>query len=97
MDIMRRLKFRILDSDIKRLKSTEAVLLKLIRRYDFDGDVCQVAEMLEHGRLGVADALPALEINNIVASKGKALTEESLRSIFEKLYALSVQQRKEKA
>ena len=92
-----RLIFRILDSDINRIKSTETALLKLIRRYGFDAEVYQVTEMLEHGRLGVADALPALEINNIVVSKGKAFTEESLRSIFEKLYALSVQEGKEKA
>ena len=94
---MMRLKFRILDSDINRLKSTEAILFRLIRRYGFDGDVYQVTEMLEHGRLGVADVLPALEINDIIVSKGTPLTKDTLSSLFEKLYALSVQEGKEKA
>ena len=92
-----RLVFRILDSDIYRLKSTENAVRSLIRRYGFDADVYQVAEMLEHGRLGLPNALPALEINDIIVSKETALSGETLRSIFEKLYALSVQEGKEKA
>ncbi len=92
-----RLIFRILDSDIHRLKTTEATLLKLIRRYGFDADVYQVTEMLEHGRLGVADALPALEINDIIVSKGTPFTTDNLGLLFEKLYAASVRKKGDKA
>lgn len=90
LDKIMRLTFRILDSDINRLKSTEAILLKLIRKYGFDADVYQVTEMLEHGRKGVADALPALEINDIVVSKGTPFTVDKLDSLFEKLHAASI-------
>lgn len=92
-----RLIFRIMDSDINRIKSTEAELLKLIRTYGFDADVYQVTEMLEHGRLRVADALPALEINDIIVSKGTPLTSEHLGSLFEKLHAASIRREGEKA
>jgi hypothetical protein len=90
-----RLVFRIIDSEIDRLKETEIAVLSLIRKYGFDADVYQVAEMLEHGRLGLSNALPALEINDIVVSKGTPLTKDTLRSIFEKLYAFSIQKGKE--
>ena len=83
-----RLVFRIFDSDISRLKTTEIKILSLIRKYKFDATVFQVTEMLEHGRYGVADALPALEINNIIVSKGTPLTPRKLDSIFQKLYEL---------
>mgnify|MGYP003967001985 FL=1 len=97
VDIIMQLIFRILDSDINRLKSTEATLLKLIRKYGFDADVYQVTEMLEHGRLGVADALPALEINDIVVSKGTPFTADTLGSLFEKLYTASLRENGDKA
>ena len=80
-----RLIFRIMDSDIERLKDTEKEVLGLVRKHGFNADVYQVTEMLEHGRQGVADALPALEINNIIVSKGKPLKAEKLACVFEKL------------
>ncbi len=83
-----RLVFRVFDSDVNRLKTTEIEILGLIRKYKFDATVFQVTEMLEHGRRGVADALPALEINDIIVSKGTLLTPEKLKSIFLRLYEL---------
>jgi hypothetical protein len=84
-----RLIFRIMDSDINRAKLTTLEVLRLIRRYRFDAEAYQVTEMLEHGRQGVADALPALEINNIIVSKGAPLTPDKLEPIFDRLRELS--------
>jgi hypothetical protein len=78
--------FRILDSDVHRLKEAESSTLHLIREYGLDGEVFQVAEMLEHGRLSVAEALPALEINGVIVSRKVVLTEGVLREIMEKLH-----------
>lgn len=91
------LTFRILDTDIVRMKTIEKELIKLISRYGFDAKVCQVTEMLEHGRIGVADALPALEINDIIVSKGRDLTPDQLDSLFEKLYAMSIKSQEKMA
>lgn len=79
--------FRILDVDTNRLKDAEATIRRMVRKYGFSADIFQVQEVLEHGRLGIAGELPALEINGVIVSKNNLLNEEILGPLFEGLYA----------
>lgn len=78
---------RILDVDTHGLKHAEACLRRMVRMYGFSADIFQVQEILEHGRLGIAGQLPALEINGVIVCKNNKINEETLRPLFESLHA----------
>ena len=81
--------FRILGLDMPELSRAEEAVRRLARHYGFDAEVSKVNEVLELGRMGVLDALPALEINGIIVSKGAPLTEEMVSSILKRLAVFS--------
>ena len=73
--------FRILDLDVPRQKRAEINLQGLVRTHGLDADIYLVHDFLELGRLGVADKLPALELNGIIISSRRELTEDLLEDI----------------
>jgi hypothetical protein len=73
--------FRILDLDVPRQKKTELNLQGLVRAHEIDADIYLVHDFLEFGRLGVANKLPALEMNGVIVSTGRILTEAMLENI----------------
>lgn len=83
-----RFKFRIHGLDMKVLNRAEVTLRRLVRDFGFDAEICKVNEILEHGRMGISDALPVLEINGVVVTRKTPLTEETLHSICERLHSL---------
>ena len=74
--------------DMVELHHAEGILRRLAREYGLEIEVSKVNEILEHGRMGIADVLPVLEINGIVVQKDAFLTEHSLRPVFEGLSAI---------
>jgi hypothetical protein len=70
------------------LNHAEVILRRLAREYDMEIDVSKVNEILEIGRMGIADVLPVLEINGIVVQKSASLSENALRPLFEGLSAI---------
>ena len=84
-----KLTFRIHDVESDRLRRSEAAIRRLVREYGFTADIFQVQEILEHGRLGIAGDLPALEINGVIAIKGKPLDEATIRPLLGGLFAYS--------
>ena len=70
------------------LNHAEMVLRRLAKEFGLNIDVSRVNEVLEHGRMGIADVLPVLEINGIVVQKKASLTENTLRPVFEGLSAI---------
>ena len=70
------------------LNHAEMVLRRLSKEFGLKIDVSRVNEVLEHGRMGIADVLPVLEINGIVVQKKASLTENTLRPVFEGLSAI---------
>lgn len=83
-----RFKFRLHGRDMPALTHAETILRRLSREFGFDSEIWKVNEGLEHGRMGVSAALPALEINGIIVATKTPLDEETLRPICEKLYTL---------
>ena len=79
--------FRILDYDIHNLKKSDQILNRLVRNYNLNAKVIQVSEVLEFGRLGIADKLPALELNGVIMCTKCDLTEKFLEDIIEKIIA----------
>lgn len=73
------LSFRILDLDVPRQKAAEATLRRFIRTHGIIADICLVHDLLELGRLGVADRLPALEVNGVIMSVGNHLTADLIK------------------
>ena len=74
--------------DMIELNKAEETIRVLARQYGFEADVSKVNEILEHGRMGIGDALPALEINGTIVSVKTPLTVDKLRPIFEGLSSL---------
>ena len=81
--------FRILDLDVPRQKKTELNLQGLVRAHGIDADIYLVHDFLELGRLGVADKLPALEMNGVIVSTERTLTEAMLENICRQWISLS--------
>ena len=76
---------RILDLDVQEQKKSERILLKLVKAYGLDATIYLVHDFLEFGRLGVADKLPALELNGAIISTGRNLNEPFLEEICRRL------------
>jgi hypothetical protein len=70
------------------LNHAEVILRRLAGEYGLEIEVSKVNEILEHGRMGIADVLPVLEINGIVVQKNASLAEDTLRPVFEGLSAI---------
>lgn len=85
--------FRIHGLDMDALSRAETVLRRLVRGYALEAEISIVNEYLEHGRLGISHILPALEINGILVSTGKAITENALREMCMELHRLSAEDR----
>ena len=83
-----RLIFRVHGLDMPELNQAEEAIRRLARECGFEADVSKVNEILEHGRMGIGDALPVLEINGTIVSVKTPLTMDKLRPIFEKLSSL---------
>ena len=81
-------RFRLHGLDMAELNHAEMVLRRLSKEFGLKIDVSRVNEVLEHGRMGIADVLPVLEINGIVVQKKASLTENTLRPVFEGLSAI---------
>ncbi len=81
--------FRILDLDVPRQKKAEIILQGFARLYELNPDIYLVHDFLELGRLGVADKLPALELNGVIISSKRELTENLLEDICRQLSSLS--------
>ena len=81
-------RFRLHGLDMVELQHAEVILRRLAREYDLEIEVSKVNEILEHGRMGIADVLPVLEINGIVVQKNALLDEKTLRPVFEGLSAI---------
>lgn len=80
--------FRIFDKDVNRAQWTESILHESMKANKIEGRVCQVCCLQEFGRQGVKK-LPALELNGIMVSQGKPLTESILAETCSRLaYAL---------
>lgn len=76
-----------------QLNRAEVILRRLAREFSLEIEVSKVNEILEHGRMGIADVLPVLEINGIVVRKNASLEEQSMRPIFEGLAAIIERER----
>ena len=81
-------RFRLHGLDMAELNNGEVQLRRLAKEFGLNIDVSKVNEVLEHGRMGIADVLPVLEINGIVVQKKASLTENTLRPVFEGLSAI---------
>jgi hypothetical protein len=77
--------FRILDLDVPRQKKTELNLQRLVKAHGLDAVIYLVHDFLELGRIGVADKLPALEINGVIVSADRTLTVSMLENICRRL------------
>jgi hypothetical protein len=77
--------FRILDLDVPRPKKAELNLQRLVKAHGIDADIYLVHDFLEFGRLGVADKMPTLEVNGVIVSVGRNLTEAMLENICRRL------------
>jgi len=77
--------FRILDLDVPRQKKAELNLQGLVRSYGINANIYLVHDFLEFGRLGVADKLPALELNGVIMSTGRTLTKAMFENICRRL------------
>ena len=75
------------------LNHAEVLLRRLAREYGLEIEVSKINEILEHGRMGIADVLPVLEINGIVVQKNASLEEKTLRPVFEGLSAIIERER----
>ena len=84
------LSFRVLDLDVLRLKAAELTLRRYVRAHGINADICLVHDFLELGRLGVADKLPALELNGVIVSAGRTLTEAMFECICRSLASSTV-------
>ena len=80
-----RLIFRILDLDVSRLKESERLLRRLVRARGMSVDIYLINDFLELGRVGVADRLPALEVNGVIMNAGRDLTETMLDQLLSRL------------
>jgi glutamate formiminotransferase len=81
-------RFRLHGLDMAELNQAEVILRRLAREYAMEVEVSKVNEILEHGRMGIADVLPVLEINGIVVQENSSLNENTLRPAFEGLSAI---------
>jgi glutamate formiminotransferase len=81
-------RFRLHGLDMAELNQAEIILRRLAREYAMEVEVSKVNEILEHGRMGIADVLPVLEINGIVVQENSSLNENTLRPVFEGLSAI---------
>ena len=81
-------RFRLHGLDMAELNRAEVILRRLAREFAMEIEVSKVNEILEHGRMGIADVLPVLEINGIVVRKNASMTENTLRPVFEGLSAI---------
>ena len=81
-------RFRLHGLDMAELNRAEVILRRLAREFAMEIEVSKVNEILEHGRMGIADVLPVLEINGIVVRKNTSMTENTLRPVFEGLSAI---------
>ena len=81
-------RFRLHGLDMAELNRAEVILRRLAREFAMEIEVSKVNEILEHGRMGIADVLPVLEINGIVVRKSASMTENTLRPVFEGLSAI---------
>ena len=70
------------------LNQSELILLRLVKELGLDAEVFRVNEGLEHGRMGISEVLPVLEINGLIVTKKQTLNEETLRPICERLASL---------
>jgi glutamate formiminotransferase len=86
--IKRLFRFRLHGLDMAELNHAEVLLRRLAREFALEIAVSKVNEILEHGRMGIADVLPVLEINGFVVQKKASLTEDTLRPVFEGLSAI---------
>ena len=77
--------FRILDLDVPRQKKTELNWQRLVKAHGLDAVIYLVHDFLELGRIGVADKLPALEINGVIVSADRTLTVSMLENICRRL------------
>jgi glutamate formiminotransferase len=87
-------RFRLHGLDMVELNHAEVLLRRLAREYGLEIEVSKVNEILEHGRMGIADVLPVMEINGIVVQKNASLTENTLRPVFEGLSAIMKREEK---
>ncbi len=80
--------FRIFDKDTNRAQWTESILYESMKANKIEGKVSQVCCLQEFGRQGVKQ-LPALELNGMMLSQGKPLTEATMAETCTRLaYAL---------
>jgi hypothetical protein len=88
--------FRIFDRDESRAQQIESMLYAGMKASQIEGKVCQVCCLQEFGRQGVKQ-LPALELNDIILSQGKPLTEAMLSDTCARLaYAIKKMSKTEK-
>ena len=80
-----KLQIRILDADPNRLMRACKYTNQVMREYALDAQVISVDEHLEIYRMGLAEKMPALEINEYVVSVRTEITKELLIKIFKPL------------
>ena len=73
------LQIRILDTDMERLIGAQKSISTALRLLSHKASVIPVADPLEICRFGLVGAMPALEINGCIRSKGRPIkTEDAL-------------------
>lgn len=76
---------RILDLDGTRLAGTEKRLRQMLRERAIQANIICIGCGLEIARQGFSNDLPALLMNQYLASEGRELTDEALTEFCEKL------------
>ncbi len=76
---------RMLDLDGARLSLAEQRLRHMLKERDIQADIICVSCGLEIARQGFSNGLPALLMNQYLASEGRELTEEVLEEFCGKL------------
>lgn len=77
--------FRIHSRNIHVLQNTEITLRRILRSKSLDAKICQVADVLEHERLGLSKRLPALECNGSLLLAGRDIDFTILERIVNEL------------
>lgn len=76
---------RVHDTKGARLQPLTETLKRLFRKSGIDGDVVAVSESLEHCRLGIANRLPALELNGYILNHDGEMTPSFLEDFCSRL------------
>ncbi|MFV0436775.1 MAG: hypothetical protein ACK5PS_05215 [Desulfopila sp.] len=80
-----KLRIRVFDADMVRLRKACININSVMRSYDIDAQVIPIDEHLEIYRMGLAEQMPAMEVNGHILTVCLTLEKNILLQIFKPL------------